>query len=72
MPQNSYKNLYENMTHQKLAQQPTFVDSETERVNEWEQAQFGASPEMRLMCARGLLMCLCMEQLGEFHWLEAS
>lgn len=31
------------MTHQKLAQQPTFVDSETERVNEWEQAQFDSA-----------------------------
>jgi len=30
------------------------------------------SPEMRLMCTRGLLMLLHIEEIGEFDWFQVS
>lgn len=41
-------------------------------MHEWSNCQLGSSPEMKLMCARGLLMLLHMEELGEFDWFHNS
>jgi hypothetical protein len=43
MPIGTYKNLYESVTHQKLAQQPQYIDANQERQNEWEQAQYDSA-----------------------------
>jgi hypothetical protein len=41
-------------------------------LHEWSQCQNSSSPEMRLMCARGILMLLHIEELDEFDWFEES
>lgn len=41
-------------------------------LHEWTVHQHGSSPELKLMCARGLLMLLHIEELGEFDWFSIS
>ena len=37
-------------------------------LHEWKTTAGSSSPEMMLMCGRGLLMLLHIEELGEFDW----
>lgn len=40
---------------------------------EWSQHKENtANPEMRLMCARGLLMLMCLVEIGDFDWFKIS
>lgn len=40
---------------------------------EWSQVKDNAeAPEMRIMCARGILMLLHLEQIGDFDWFGVS
>jgi hypothetical protein len=40
---------------------------------EWSQHKENtANPEMRLMCARGLLMLMCLAEIGDFDWFKIS
>lgn len=40
---------------------------------EWQQVKENKdAPEMRIMCARGILMLLHLEQIGDFDWFDVS
>jgi hypothetical protein len=40
---------------------------------EWSQHKENTeNPEMRLMCARGLLMLMCLAEIGDFDWFKIS
>jgi hypothetical protein len=40
---------------------------------EWQQhSDNTANPEMRLMCARGLLMLMCLIEIGDYDWFDIS